>query len=92
MEIPFTQYLRPSGRQRQVSIDLEDLAAQAAQKLLDAGYHFDIEVLSTGQVSAAIEDGDDLPLAHVVVENGPGLVPALEGMFKTASGALVRGA
>lgn len=58
--IPFTQYIRPNGRTEPVfTCDPEfytDEVYDKAQKILDAGYTFGVEMLTTGHISATIED------------------------------------
>lgn len=59
--IPFTQYLRPDGRKQDVltsdpSYTDEDL--KAAQAIIDAGFRFEIEVLTNGMISMTISDSD----------------------------------
>jgi hypothetical protein len=43
--IPFTQYLRPNGRQREVSISRPADIEAKAQRIIDAGFRFEIEEL-----------------------------------------------
>lgn len=83
MNIPFVQYLRPSGRKSEVSIDMpEDIWAKA-QALIAADCHFDIEELSTGMVSMTCETFDHL-LSIQVCENGPAVVTAVETLVMDA--------
>jgi hypothetical protein len=53
--IPFTQYLRPYGAQRDVFIDMPPDVEAKAQALIAQGYRFDIEILTTGMVSMTCE-------------------------------------
>lgn len=77
MLIPFTQYLRPDGRQKDVSIDINYAAGNKAKELIDAGAKFEAEVLRTGVVSFECinynVDEDDLMfcLSNRLVPNGP---------------------
>lgn len=58
--IPFTQYMLPDGRTEPVFTRnpefYTDEVYDKAQKILDAGYTFGVEMLMTGQVIATIED------------------------------------
>ena len=58
-EIPFTQYLRPRGKQVEVFIERPAEIYQKAQAIINRGYRFEIEVLLTGQVSMTISDDTD---------------------------------
>ena len=52
MQIPFTQFLRPDGRKKPVTFDVEDasIEAEQAQRLIDADCEFSCEELMTGTV------------------------------------------
>lgn len=85
MSIPFTQYLRPHGRPRQIEFETTpDQAAVEAEalRIIAAGYRFECEELSTGDVSLTIvgpdENGDETDVAIEVVPNGPAVVAAVE--------------
>ena len=79
MEIEFTQFLLPDGRKRPLIWDtdlfkeLEDSnleeAISKAIDLEDAGANFEIEILTTGQLSmdCTLEDGD-IPLGMELCE------------------------
>lgn len=58
--IPFTQYMLPNGHTEPVFTRdpkfYTDEVYDKAQKILDAGYTFGVEMLTTGQISATIED------------------------------------
>lgn len=74
--VPFTQYLRPNGRRTAVSIDMPNEIARQAAAIIAAGYRFECEELTTGQVSLTIAD-DDMDYAIEVVMNGPGVPEAV---------------
>lgn len=83
MSIPFTQYLRPYGRKVAVSIEMEPEVEAKAQQIIDAGFVFEIEQLSTGQVSATIADprtDEDVKYASIV-PNGPRVPEAIKLMI-----------
>ena len=69
-EIPFTQYMLPHGRKKQVSIERPDEIGRLATRIQRAGYWFECEVLSTGDVSFTITD-DDADHDIEVCPNGP---------------------
>jgi hypothetical protein len=76
-EIPFTQFLRPDGRQTDVSIDRPDEISTLALRIIDRGYRFECEHLTTGHASFTIaKDGDDHDIE--VVTNGPDVPPAID--------------
>lgn len=68
--LPFTQYLRPNGRRQQVHIRRPPDIVRMGMSLIDAGYRFEAEVLSTGRVSLTIAKGDE-DVASELSENGP---------------------
>ncbi len=73
MCIPFTQYLRPNGKQVQVTIDRPFEVIQKAQAIMLKGFKFEIEELMNGMVSMTVEKpySDDGPIAHQICKNGP---------------------
>lgn len=89
MAIPFTQYMRPMGDRKPVTIDRPEEIEKLALWVIDHGAHFDIEVLRTGQISMTCERGEDV-LAHEVVENGPPVVEAVDRLVKAAHELLQR--
>jgi len=58
-EVPFTQYLRPNGSRRPISINRPTEMYLKAMRLIEAGYRFEVEVLTTGQVSLTCVDPED---------------------------------
>lgn len=56
--IPFTQYLRPYGRKREMTYFTTKEVWDKAQEVIKAGFSFEIEELSTGKISATISDED----------------------------------
>jgi hypothetical protein len=91
-KIPFTQYMLPYGRKKpNPYICFDKDIAEKAQKILDAGFRFDIEVLSTGAVSATIggqlqyapdESPEDSDVAMVLAFNGPDVPVKIDGMIR----------
>lgn len=70
----FTQYVRPDGHRKTISIPCEQVLLDKAQTLIDANYVFEIEVLRSGLVSMTVEkdEGDDVVCAsHYICSNEP---------------------
>ncbi len=80
-DIPFTQYLRPNGRPVPVSIDRPAEVSDLAQRIIDAGYRFEAEELTTGHASFTIagpEGDEDIELCM----NGPKVPEAVDTLVK----------
>jgi hypothetical protein len=79
-DIPFTQYMRPNGRQVVVSIDRPAEIAAKAEKIIARGFRFECEHLTTGHASLTIADdrGDH---AIEVVANGPEVPLAVDRLI-----------
>lgn len=73
MPIPFTQYLMPNGRKTRVFIALDPETEAKAERILEAGYEFEIEMLSDHvTISMTIYDPElDQDIAAEICENGP---------------------
>ena len=91
MNIPFTQFLLPSGRRAAVSIDVEDAEIDTlAAELLARGARFEVEMLRTGHVSLECcsskpdEHGDRTTYAHEISDNGPPVVEAVKRLVREA--------
>jgi hypothetical protein len=85
MRIPFTQFLRPNGEKRSVSIERPADIAEKAFKLIDAGYTFEIEELRTGDISMEVWGWEDAEsLAMKICENGPMVVQCVDKMINEA--------
>lgn len=80
-DIPFIQYLRPDGRKVEVSIDRPDEIAGLADRIIERGYRFECEHLSTGHASLTIAGADDDEDIEVV-RNGPDVPVAIDRMVK----------
>lgn len=79
MPIPFTQYLRPDGRQTAVSIERPDDVETKAQAIIAAGYRFECEHLTTGDCSFTIFDiAREEDVAIEVCANGPPVLDAID--------------
>ena len=57
--IPFTQYLRPDGRKQPIEVEVFEETAAKAKVILDYGWAFEVEVLTTGQISMTVSDGEE---------------------------------
>ena len=81
MSIPFTQFMLPDGKRRQTVIDMPQEIEDKALKLIEAGYRFEIEVLTTGEISMeCLNDEEGGMLANELCENGPPVVEAVESL------------
>ena len=83
MSIPFTQYLRPHGRTKAVSIDRPPVVEAKALQLIVMGCRFELEELVTGEASMTVEKGHDT-LAIEVCENGPPIIAAVDKLVTDA--------
>lgn len=94
MSIPMTQYLMPDGRTRIVDFDGSPKTEKLAAELTAVGTRFEVEVLTTGQVSfeAVIDVGIDDPksLAHEICDNGPGVPEVVERLVREAHARATR--
>jgi len=80
--IPFTQYLRPDGRKVGVVIDRPEAIASMALKIMQAGYVFEVEHLTTGEASLTIADPKKgVDVAIKIVPNGPKVPGAVDDMI-----------
>ena len=77
MPILFTQYKLPKGITEDVTIDSTSETEQMAHELLDFGFKFDIEMLTTGMISMTCEklmDGDYELISMELSQNGPEII------------------
>jgi len=81
--IPFTQFMRPTGRPMPVSIKRPDDIATKASAIIDAGYRFECEMLTTGDVSLTVTD-DHGDLEIEVVPNGTDVPAAVDRLVERA--------
>ena len=91
MEITFTQFLMPNGRQAPVIIDRPDDVGEKAKQLLDSGCRLEIEMLQTGEISMTVErdqdDGEIELLAQEICSNGPPVPIAIDKLISEAATA-----
>ena len=77
--IPFTQYLRPDGRKRRVFFDVLGDVAEQSKAIIDRGWLFEVEELTTGEVSLTVFDPESqVNVSIEVVRNGPEVVSAID--------------
>ncbi len=81
--IPFTQFLRPNGRARQVTIEASGDTEEMARSLIEKGARFEIEVLMNGIIHMDCQIGDKL-LANQLCENGPPVLEAVKELVLAA--------
>jgi hypothetical protein len=88
-EIPFTQYLRPDGRQRQAGFPAEGKTyVDAMAMMIRKGYRFEAEILTTDEVSLTVFDpGREEDIAIEVVANGPDVIKAVARLVASAKEA-----
>lgn len=84
MSIAMTQYLRPHGRPRAVTVDRPEEIERLAVEAQRAGVVFELEELMTGEVSITAERGEE-DIAIEVVPNGPGVAEAVDRVVKAAA-------
>jgi hypothetical protein len=79
-KIPFIQYLRPDGHPRDIWIERPEEVVAKANRILQAGFRFEAEVLSNEMVNLTISatDGD---YAGELCENGPGVAEAVDRLI-----------
>lgn len=84
--IPFTQYLLPDGRQREVFIDRPEKIEAQAQLIIKRGLRFECEMLTDGEVSLTIHDpkkGEDIAIE--IVPNGTEVPKAVDRLVERNS-------
>jgi len=87
MSIPFTQFLLPNGRRKEVSIERPSNIEDLALKVINAGGRFTCEVRN-GIVSVACEYEDE-DVAIELSSNGPKLLLAIDKMIKDAANIIL---
>ncbi len=74
------QFLMPNGRRRYTSVELPCSTKQQHESLTKSGYWLEAEILTTGQVSVTISDGEkDIDIS--LTQNGPEVVSGIVEML-----------
>lgn len=68
--IELTQYIRPHGRKQTVYAPTSQAVEAMANRIVEAGFKFECEVLTTGEVSLTISSGHE-DVAIEICQNGP---------------------
>lgn len=89
LNIPFTQYLLPSGRKVAISIERSKDIYDKAVDIIKAGYRFEIEMLTNGLIHMTITDNDDDQDCEIV-NNGPEVPIAVDRMIIRFHGEQLR--
>lgn len=89
MSIPFTQFLMPDGRRDQVTIQRPAEIEEQAHAIIARGFGFEIEILTTGQISMEIcspetAKKDAVVLTHEICRNGPEVLESVDKMVREA--------
>lgn len=83
--IPFTQFLLPDGRKAPLTVDCSVEVASVAESVIADGYEFQIEILTTREVSMTCFDPqEEEDIAIEVCPNGPGIEEAVGRLVKQA--------
>jgi hypothetical protein len=90
MPIPFTQFMRPSGRPVQTHIEMPKDIEEKADKLIDLGFIFESEVLQTGEISVTCTNEDGVG-SHELCKNGPDVIEAVKKLVETVYEHEMRG-
>jgi anti-sigma regulatory factor (Ser/Thr protein kinase) len=75
------QFVLPSGMEHKATTDLPDEASEDYKNMVKSGCRFEAEILTTGEVSVTISDGDqDIDIS--VTSNGPEVPAGMVEMLK----------
>lgn len=75
--VPFFQFLRPDGRATLTHIMRPEAVADKARAIIEAGFRFESEILTTGEASFTISDQDG-DYAVEICPNGPEVLDAVD--------------
>lgn len=81
MAVRFTQFLRPDGQRIPVTIALPEAVEKKARQINNAGYRFEIEVLSDEITVHATISNDKGDHASCLVPNGTKVPDAIAKMI-----------
>lgn len=83
--IPFTQYIRPDGREGSISIERPEAIEMMARTIIEKDGYFEAEVLTTKQISLTAEtedeEGEIKLLAIELCENNSSTILTSNGYF-----------
>ena len=87
--IYFTQYLRPDGRTKRIKVERPENVETLARELVEGGAKFELEQLTTGQVSLEClipesETREIQTLSSALCDNGPGILDAVDDLIQRA--------
>jgi len=89
--VKFTQFLRPDGRRREITIARDDTIEAKAAELCAYGWNFEIEELTDGTIHMDCCSAEQ-QLANELCDNGPPVTAAVERLVHSAHATwLVRG-
>lgn len=82
-DVKFTQYVRPHGEKRSVTIARSKYIAAKAQDIIEAGFVLECEVLTTGKVYFSIGDPkEDVDLSMRICNNGADVLAAVDTLIE----------
>jgi hypothetical protein len=82
MSIKFTQYLRPNGRRETITVDRPQEIEDKANRIIETGFVFEAEVLTTGHVSLTVADREaEEDVAIRICTNGPIVLDKIDEMI-----------
>ena len=82
-DIPFTQHLMPDGRKSAVTIEIDEPTYRKAMQIIDAGFVFEVELLSDYRtMSATITEPRLGDAAICTAENGPDVPVKIKAMIE----------
>jgi hypothetical protein len=79
--VPFTQFLRPDGRQQEIRLELPDAVEPKLKEIRDSGCRLTAEVLSTGVCSFCVEEPALGDFDIILVPNGSKVPEAITSML-----------
>lgn len=91
--IKFTQFMRPNGHPVAVywspRVPVDDSVFEMAYELMRRGAVFEIEMLTTGEISMECGFPDDeSPLSSVICEDGPNVHESVQTLIRHAHARL----
>jgi hypothetical protein len=85
MSVPFTQFLRPDGRERRVEIDRPDEVERMARDFIAAGGHYECEELMSGHAhftAVHLIEGEEQDVVTAICPNGPKVPDAVDDLIR----------